>query len=810
MSLCECLGDESCDRCTPQLNITPGLDSLPRQVAGFAEFRSRMLKQVMAEAALDAWRPCGQQDFGVMLLEMWAYIADVQSFYDQVIANECYLRTAVRRPSLRKLVDLLGYVPRPAVAATASVAVLAEGRRAIELPRGLGFRSTAFGDEASQVFELDRDSTIHPLHSKWSVAPQARNSLSASGSATAIGLAKVLLPADTALKPEDVVFIRVAAAPDSYKQVRTVASIEDYSDGLGNKYKQATFNTALSLRGDFAPSAVKLSRATQTGGLWTQGHVSGDPKAISNKQIVLDGLYRNLRAGQYLVLERAGVYKWFQVTAVKDVSMTLSAATTKTVKDGEGNNVAVAIPAVTAPATRLTLNLTVETGSWTDSHTDKMTLHYALQSAGSMLLAPGAAIGPSNGAAGSNSIALGSPLEHPPDAPPLSRVQLKDRNDSGAEVGAAIDYGAKTLTLDQGAAMPQLSLPVTAYGNVVSLSRGESVSETLGSGDPTLANQFFSLKKKPLTYLNAPTSDNEAGVVSTLTVYVDGVAWREVDYLYGIGPEERVYYLRQDDEGYTRVHFGDGVSGARLPSGAGNVTALYRFGAGLAAPPAGAINQLAKPLKGLTAVLNTVAASIGADAEPAGEIRQLAPRSALLLGRAISIEDIQVAASRVAGVEAAHAEWRWQEARQRPGVQVWYLGDEAIRPQLHEKLRLLTDENTAIAVDVVQKVALGLVLDIEIDERYPESAVLDGIYALLMDADDGLLQPANMGFAGPLFRSVLFETVLSVPGAVSVRAVSVVFWGVQYPWNFPALSPLAGYVWDFTQGGVSLNGESYG
>ena len=36
-----------------------------------------------------------------MWLEMWAYVADVLGFYDERIANESYIRTAVRRPSLR-------------------------------------------------------------------------------------------------------------------------------------------------------------------------------------------------------------------------------------------------------------------------------------------------------------------------------------------------------------------------------------------------------------------------------------------------------------------------------------------------------------------------------------------------------------------------------------------------------------------------------------------------------------------------------------------------------------------------------------
>lgn len=808
MSNCQCTATAVCDACDSGLTITAGLDSLPRQIADFAEFRSRMLKDVLEHDALADWRPCTEQDFGLMLLEMWAYVADVQSFYDQVIANESYLRTAQRKPSLRKLVDLLGYVPRPAVAASACVAVLAEGRQPITLPKGLAFRSSAFDDEAPQVFELDADSTIHPLHNRWQLEPAAATTLTSSGTATSVSFSTILVKSDTSLKHDDVVLVYVSGGPDSYTQVRTVSSIDDYEDELGNHYKELSFNQALNLRGDFAPSAVTLCRATQTGGLWTHGHISGDAKAIDDDKVVLDGLYRNIKTGQYLVIESDGVYQWFKVTSISDVSMTLSAATTDTVKDADGNDIAIAIPAVTAPASRLQLNKTVEEGDWTYQHTDKMTLHYALDKAGEMVLAPDTTLQVSAGS--STDLALEQPVETPLDPPVVSQVQLKDKNDQGAEVGASIDYTNAQLQLDQNTELSAMSAPVAAYGNIVTLSRGESVvGEVLGSGDATLANQFFTLKKAPLTYVNAATSDNEQGVLSTLTVYVDGVAWQEVSHLYGVDENQQVYYLRTDDDGNTRVHFGDGRNGARLPTGSNNIIADYRFGAGKAAPPAGALNQLAKPFKGVTGVVNAVDASIGDDAEPATEIRELAPRSALLLGRAISIEDMQVAAANVSGVEAADAQWRWQQNRQRAGVQVWYLGDESIKTTVHEKLRLLSDENTPITVDVVTPLPLGLSVDIDIDERYQESDVLSQVRDVLLDADDGFLQAANRGFTEPLFRSAVFEKVLSVPGTIAVRGLLIryLFW--EFPWNFTAITAVPGYVWDFSAGGLTLNGQDF-
>ena len=99
--------------------IAAGLPSLTRQLAGFPEYRQAMLRAIATHPPLQDWRAREGEDYGVMLLEMWAYVLDILGFYDERIANESYLRTAVRRSSLRRVVDLIGYKPRPGLAATA-------------------------------------------------------------------------------------------------------------------------------------------------------------------------------------------------------------------------------------------------------------------------------------------------------------------------------------------------------------------------------------------------------------------------------------------------------------------------------------------------------------------------------------------------------------------------------------------------------------------------------------------------------------------------------------------------------------------
>src|SRR4029453_6836230 len=100
----------------------------------------------------------------------------------------------------------------------------------------------------------------------------------------------------------------------------------------------------------------------------------------------------------------------------------------------------------------------------------------------------------------------------------------------------------------------------------------------------------------------------------------------------------------QNDAQEAVVTFGDGTTGARLPTGVENITATYRFGAGAAKTPAGALSQLARPVAGLRRVVNPVAAGGGADADQPKDVRRNAPNSALLLGRAVSIPDFEALA----------------------------------------------------------------------------------------------------------------------------------------------------------------------
>ncbi|HEY9753739.1 MAG TPA: PA14 domain-containing protein, partial [Oculatellaceae cyanobacterium] len=121
--------------------------------------------------------------------------------------------------------------------------------------------------------------------------------------------------------------------------------------------------------------------------------------------------------------------------------------------------------------------------------------------------------------------------------------------------------------------------PFTAAinANIARATHGETIHEVLGSGNGAQANQHFTLKKQPVTYISAPTS---SGSESTIEVRVNDVKWEEVPSLYGLDERIRGYIARTDEYNRSTLIFGDGKSGARIPTGQENVTATYRTGIG--------------------------------------------------------------------------------------------------------------------------------------------------------------------------------------------------------------------------------------
>ncbi len=772
--------------------IPAGLADLPRQLAGFPEFRAAMLALIPQEPALAGWRARGQDDFGVMLLEMWAYVCDSLSFYDKLIADESYVRTAKLRPSLRRLVSLLGYVPRPAVAASVRLALLAEGHRALVIPVGTAFRSAAFGSEPPQVFEVDVAASIHPAANAWNVAAPARALLSGPQQVLLFETSKVSVREGERLLVD-------CGGAGSF--LRKAVLTRRMTDAASKTWLRVELDQSFTPASPVNIGNVKVFKATRTAQL-RNPVVSGEEApfnelSAAHLNVQLDAVYPELKSGDRVFLAKGEDFRVSTLLFRSEESYVVAPERTFSV-----SGTSVTTPAVRTRFTLLHLNPSVRVGAtiWSSSDALDLTVHFGLVEAGRL------------GTSDSLTLSDGDPIRlqgvrAPAEGPPgVSQVLLVDREQRGVEVGAAVNWSSGVVTVAADADWsPPLVLPVTAYGNVVSATRGETVdAEILGSGDASAVNQSFPLAKKPLTYVAAPAANNESGVASSLMIWVDGVRWSEVPTFFGQTPDAPVYIVRQTDDETSIVYFGDGVHGARLPTGVDNVVARYRFGAGAACPPAGAIAQLAKPVKGLKRALNALAAAGGADADDAKKVRFLAPKSALLLGRAISIQDMEAAAASVPGVIAAAAEWRWDGKRQRPVVKVWYIGAAGLELTVSKRLRALTDPTTPIDVEPAQPLSPLLSLDVETDARRVASDVALAVKSALLEAETGLLANENIGIGKPLFRSRVFEAALDVPGALGVRAL---LWNGAPWWSYGKQAP-AGQYFEFESGNLKVTGSA--
>jgi len=194
---------------------------------------------------------------------------------------------------------------------------------------------------------------------------------------------------------------------------------------------------------------------------------------------------------------------------------------------------------------------------------------------------------------------------------------------------------------------------VRIYANIARATHGETKREVLGSGQAGQPFQRFVLKQKPLTYISAPTS---TGRESTLEVRVNDIRWEEAPSLYARGPKDPTYIARLADDGTVSVQFGDGVMGARLPTGVENVVATYRVGTGLAGlVKANQISLLMTRPLGVKGVTNPLAPTGAADPETRDQARRNAPRTVLTLDRIVSLKDYEDFALAFSGIGKAQA-----------------------------------------------------------------------------------------------------------------------------------------------------------
>lgn len=152
----------------------PGLPALAYRVGTHGSFY-RSMQARLSTIEVDGleqdgqtwrrWRPLeglttrDAGDFSLALLDGWASVGEVLTFYQERIANEGYLGTATERRSVLELARLVGYAPRPGVSASVYLAYTLDDNQAdpVTIPAGSRSQSVPGPEERPQFFETGED-----------------------------------------------------------------------------------------------------------------------------------------------------------------------------------------------------------------------------------------------------------------------------------------------------------------------------------------------------------------------------------------------------------------------------------------------------------------------------------------------------------------------------------------------------------------------------------------------------------------------------------------------------------------------------
>ncbi|MGW5365696.1 baseplate J/gp47 family protein [Actinopolymorpha pittospori] len=796
---CPC-ADDPCT-CTPEAVVEndPGQRALRWRVAPHGAALARMRQSLPA---------LGADDPAIALLDAWAVVTDVVSFYTERFAQEGFLRTATEDLSVRELARTLGYELRPGVASQAELAfdveTAAGAPESVLVPAGTPVQTIPAPGSLPQTFET---STELDAHQAWNAIP----AVSAVPQPLGYGVSDVWLHTITpGVVVDDLLLIvgaeRAAVEPsDAHSQntekwdFRRVAEVEvspAYHEGWTRIGLDHRIGWRKSVR-LVAEEDVEVYLLTRRLNLF--GHNAPDPQMFgaefrpprlpavakddwpglaANSQgariIELDGDQPGVVARSWLVLEGPGRIEAYQV---------LDATPGGDKRYG-----------ISGKVTTLRLDIGEKLGDFNRRQT--------IVHAGSERLE--ATLMPRPDPVGNTPEGTPTVLDVVGTTPPLPvgrLVAVTGTTEDGTPAVetatltavTALSDGTQRLVLKPALSHAYHAGTVAVRANLAHATHGETVQQVLGSGDGRVPFPRFGLRRPPLTYVRSTTA--ATGAVAALEIRVEGVAWNEVPTLYDAGPHDQVYVVRQDADGGTEVIFGDGVHGSRLPTGQENVRATYRVGIGAdgAAEP-GQISLPVRKPRGIAKIANLADSRDYAGPENLELARVNAPQRIRTLDRAVSVADYEDFARGYSGVGRARADLVWDGRVETVVVSVLADGGKPTSLELLTDLRTTLDgarETRAPRLVLAgEDIDVGATIEIDVDPRYEPDPVRDAVVAALLAAFGGV----DLGV--PLAASAVLVVATQVDGVLS--ATMPVLAAADLPSADDALLVAAPARWDAT------------
>ncbi|MEA3275621.1 MAG: putative baseplate assembly protein [Pseudomonadota bacterium] len=246
------------------------------------------------------------------------------------------------------------------------------------------------------------------------------------------------------------------------------------------------------------------------------------------------------------------------------------------------------------------------------------------------------------------------------------------------------------------------------------------------------------------------------------------------------------FVVEMDDHRRAHLRFGDGDMGSQPESGL-VFEAIYRIGNG----PDGNVGAdklllavSAATLSGLTLTpRNPLPARGGTAPEPVAEVKLFAPHAfRQVLERAITPDDYAELAAQHAAVQRAAAELRWNGSWYEVRVAIDPLGqaeaDASLLEEIEKHLYRFRRIGHDLAVRPARYVALDLVLDVCVKPSYlrghVKAALLERFSTrCLPDGSFGFFHPDELSFGESISLSRLVAAAQKIPGVESVKVTKL-------------------------------------
>jgi uncharacterized phage protein gp47/JayE len=338
---------DTCNCCKPptggtpvNINNRPGLSAIAYRVGTFSNFRQAMFQAISRSSEFRSLSTRQSDDYTITILELWAAISDILTFYQERIANEAFLRTARWRDSVLRMARMLGYELSPGSAATAYLSFTAEKGKQVQVPVGLRVQSVPEQDEKPQKYETLEAITVYDWLNQLQifpvpigVNPLAKGSTSAYLAAGEDGLviAESLVADDRVLLfesggSEPVEELTVRDLQIEHEHMRLCWSQPVQGAGWDMTTKAYKLVRSFRLFGYNAPESyphADIDTTTKIIKKWKIQHIgTGSPSAnnfaiAGNCQLHLDSRYDDIKVGTPLLLvDGTAQQKLLLVTAV--------------------------------------------------------------------------------------------------------------------------------------------------------------------------------------------------------------------------------------------------------------------------------------------------------------------------------------------------------------------------------------------------------------------------------------------------------------------------------------------------------------